>query len=311
MIDLLALRALIAVDDHGTVAAAAAATGYTPSAISQQIKRLERESAVAVLERVGRRVALTEQGRALVDDGRRILSQLEEVESRLHQRSPSPSGLVRVGAFATAVRGLVAPLLADLAESAPGLRVALTEQEPAEAVALVASGQLDLAVVHAWVGVPLHVPATLEVAQVGTDVADILLVAGHPLAGRPWLTPGDLLAEPWISTPTGTICHAWLLTMYAGFPHGPRVACWSAEFATHVALVRAGVGVALVPRLGRGPLPAGVVAVEVRDPVPTRQLQVVHRRTQRADPAVRHLRERVAALAAPVRGPAAWPPSGT
>ncbi len=297
MIDLLALRALVAVDDHGTVAAAADATGYTPSAISQQIKRLERAADVAVLERVGRRVALTEQGRQLVVDGRAIFSQLEEAESRLHQRRGSPYGLVRVGAFPTAVRGILAPLLADLRATSPRLRVALSEREPADAVALVASGQLDLAVVHNWVGVPLHVPATVEAAQVGTDVADILVAAAHRFAGRQWVTPGDLVEEPWISTPVGTICHDWLMTMYAGFAHGPRIAYWTAEFASHVALVEAGAGVALVPRLGRGALPQGVVAVEVRDPVPTRQLQVVSRTTQRTHHAVRHLRERIAELA--------------
>src|SRR4051794_32594771 len=207
MIDLLALRALVAVDDHGTVAAAAEATGYTPSAISQQIKRLEREADVAVLERVGRRVALTEQGRALVEDGRRLFSQLEELESRLHQRRAVPSGLVRVAAFPTAVRGLLAPMLAELAERTPRLQVRLTEREPAEAVTLVASGQLDLAVVHTWDGVPLHVPANVEVAPLGSDVADILLPDDHPLAGRRAVTPADLLDQPWASTHEGTICH--------------------------------------------------------------------------------------------------------
>lgn len=297
MIDLLSLRALVAVDDHGTVAAAAEATGYTPSAISQQIKRLEREADVAVLERVGRRVALTEQGRALVEDGRRLFSQLEEVESRLHQRRDAPSGLVRVAAFPTAVRGLVAPLLADLAVHTPRLQVQLTEREPAEAVTLVASGRLDLAVVHNWVGVPLHVPANVEVAALGTDVADILLAAEHPLARRRSVRPADLLDQPWASTHEGTICHDWLMTMYAGFPRGPQISFWTGEFASQVALVQAGVAVALVPRLGRGPLPDGVVAVGVRDPVPIRQLQAVWRTTQRAHPAVRHLRDRLAELA--------------
>ena len=72
MIDLAALASLRAVDTHGSVVAAADALGYTPSAVSQQVKRLERQAGVPLLERVGRGVMLTGPGRHLVDAGSRL-----------------------------------------------------------------------------------------------------------------------------------------------------------------------------------------------------------------------------------------------
>src|SRR5438128_5498049 len=110
MIDLAALSGLRAVATHGSVVAAAEATGFTPSAVSQQVKRLERQTGVPLLERVGRGVMLTEHGRHLVDAGGRLLADLEEVEAALHRRAGAVTGHLRVTAFSTAMRGLVAPV---------------------------------------------------------------------------------------------------------------------------------------------------------------------------------------------------------
>src|ERR1700678_4609566 len=86
MIDLVALDSLRAVESPGSVVAAADARGFPPSAVSQQIKRLERQTGVPLLERVGRGVMLTRHGRHLVEQGARLLSDLEELQSgRPHQ----------------------------------------------------------------------------------------------------------------------------------------------------------------------------------------------------------------------------------
>jgi DNA-binding transcriptional LysR family regulator len=200
-----------------------------------------------------------------------------------------------VTAFATAVRGLVAPALPRLAASAPDVVVTLDERDPVDAAAAVASGQADVGVVHNWAGVPLHLPPGLDALELGSDTADLLVPAGHRLARRRRVRPADLLDEPWVSTGPGSICHAWFLHMYAGFVRPPRVVCWAGEFASHIRLVQQGVAVALVPRLGRGALPDDVVAVAVVDPVPERSVQAVWRRTQGASPALRHVVDTFAA----------------
>lgn len=289
MIDLEALAALRAVDVHGSVVAAAAATGFTPSAVSQQVKRLERQTGVPLLERVGRGVMLTGHGRHLVDAGGRVLLDLEQVEADLHRRAEQVVGHLRLAAFSTAMRGLVAPVVRELLDTHPDLTVTLVEREPWDTVALVADGRLEVGLVHTWGDVALDLPDHLVRTSVAADVADVVVHAGHRLADREVVTPHDLVVEGWIATPEGTICRQWLSRMYDGTGSRPRIAHESLEFASHLALVAAGLGIALVPRLGRGELPDGLVAVEARDPVPTRDVIAVHRRTMADSPAVRAL----------------------
>jgi DNA-binding transcriptional LysR family regulator len=75
--------------------------------------------------------------------------------------------------------------------------------------------------------------------------------------------------------------------MYDGTGRLPHIAHVSLEFESHVALVQAGLGIALIPRLGRATLPSDVVAVAAHDPVPTREVTVLHRRSMSDSPAVR------------------------
>lgn len=287
MIDLAALSALQAVDTHGSVARASDALGYTPSAVSQQIKRLERQTGVALLERIGRGVMLTEQGRHLVDHGARVLSDLEQLESRLHRGAGTVAGHLRVAAFSTAMRGLIAPVVRDLAATYPQLTLSLTEYEPWDTIELVASGQCELGLVHRWGDMSLAIPDHLEATTLARDVADVIVHRDHPLAGAQRLTPHDLLEEDWIATGEATICRQWLTRMYQGTGRLPRVAHQSMEFDSHLALVRAGLGIALIPRLGRQPLGDDLVAIEACDPVPTRDVLVLHRRSMSDSPAVR------------------------
>jgi DNA-binding transcriptional LysR family regulator len=294
MIDLVALDALRAVGTHGSVVGAADALGYTPSAVSQQVKRLEKQTGVPLLERVGRGVMLTGHGRHLVEQGTRLLADLEELQSGLHRQAATVAGHVRLTAFSTAMRGLVAPALPPVLAAHPDLRVTLTEREPWDTVSLVASGQADLGVAHSWGDLPLPVPDHLARTVIARDLADVIVPCGHPLAGRTVVTPRDLAGEDWVATPEGTICRQWLLRMYDGTGRLPRIAHVSMEFDSHLALVRAGLGIALVPRLGRAPLGPALVAVPVADPEPSREIVALHRASMTDSPAIAAL---LAALA--------------
>src|SRR4051812_5272721 len=195
MIDLAALASLRAVDAHGSVVAAADALGYTPSAVSQQVKRLEKQTGVPLLERVGRGVMLTDDGRHLVEAGARLLADLEQVEAGLHQRSGAVAGDLRVTAFSTAMRGLVAPAVRDLHGAHPDLALTLTEREPWDTIDLVASGQSDLGVVHRWGDVPIAIPEHLTATTVAHDVADVIVRTEHHLARKRRVSPRDLVDE--------------------------------------------------------------------------------------------------------------------
>jgi DNA-binding transcriptional LysR family regulator len=286
MIDLAALSSLRAVDTHGSVVAAADALGFTPSAVSQQVKRLERQTNVALLERVGRGVMLTREGRHLVESAGRLLADLESIESGLHRQAGTVAGHLSVAAFSTAMRGLVAPRVRELKAAHPELSLTLSEREPWDTVDLVSSGQVDVGVAHSWGDVHLVIPEHLVTTHVADDVADVIVPASHPLATRSRVSPRDLVDEGWIATPEGTICREWLSRMYQGTGRQPLIAHVSMEFQSHLALVRAGLGIALVPRLGREALTDGLVVVRAHNPVPSRNIVAVHRRSMEASPAL-------------------------
>src|SRR5689334_3224375 len=131
MIDVAALRALRSVAALGTLARAADELGFTASAVSQQIKRLERQVGAPVLAPAGRGVVLTPAGRAIVDSAPDVFQALERcADAARSVARGAPRGTLRVAAFSTAVRGLLAPAMPRLAARCPQLRVEITEQDP-------------------------------------------------------------------------------------------------------------------------------------------------------------------------------------
>ncbi|MEV6024269.1 LysR family transcriptional regulator [Streptomyces sp. NPDC052036] len=285
MLDLQRLRALHAVSVHGTVGAAAAALGYTPSAVSQQIAKLERETRTTLLEREGRGVRLTDEARQLAATAQTLMAIVERAETELEERRGVPAGRLTVAAFPSAARGLMPGVLADLGRRHPALDARLTEIDPHLSVDLVAKGAVDLAVVHDWDIAPLPAPPRVEQAVIGDDLCDLLVPAGHPFAGRESVRREELGGERWICQPPGRVCHDWLLRTLRAAGHEPEVVHQADENPTLVALVAAGLGVALIPRLGRGPLPPEVVEIAL-DPMPVRRLYALWRAGAARRPAI-------------------------
>jgi DNA-binding transcriptional LysR family regulator len=306
MLDLAAVRSLIAVRDHGSVVGAADALGFTPSAVSQQVKRLERQSGSPMLEHVGRGVILTERGRLLAEQGQQLLADMEELENLALGDGRHPTGEFRMAAFSTACRGLVAPLLTRLAATAPDLTVTVHEIDPRECIGLVERGGADLGIVHDWNTLPLDFGPTLEAVHLFDDTADVLLPADHPLAGAEAIEPSRLAGERWVSTHAGTICDDWLTQMFALHGARPDVRFRDGSFGTHVAMVQERVAVALLPRLGREQLPDSVRAVPLINPTPRRHVYSLWRRASAENHLRRHVQEQLLrSVPGPVAGPAA------
>ncbi|OCC07695.1 HTH-type transcriptional regulator GltC [Streptomyces sp. PTY087I2] len=285
VLDLARLRALHAVFVHGSVAGAATALGYTPSAISQQITKLERETRTTLLERRGRGVALTEEALRLADMAQRLLAIMEQAETELEERRGLPTGRLTIAAFASAARGLLPGVLAELDRDHPALDVRLDEVDPHLSVDLAAKGVVDLAVAHDWDIAPLPAPEGLAQAVIGLDRCDLLVPEGHALAGRDGVRREELARERWICQPPGTVCHDWLVRTLRTAGYEPDIRHRAEENHTQLALVAAGLGIAMMPRLGRGPLPDGVVAARL-DPVPERRLYALWRTEAARRPAI-------------------------
>ncbi|WP_329129232.1 LysR family transcriptional regulator [Streptomyces sp. NBC_01476] len=264
MLSLERLRILHAIDTYGSVSAAADVLGVTTSAVSQQMAKLERETNQTLLAKSGRGVRLTDAGRLLSGHADRILSLVELAHSDLEAHRGAAVGELRAAAFPTAVRGLFPAALTALRRDHPGLRTVVHELEPNESLARLTRGDIDLAVVLDWYNKPLSLPGGLAKAPLLDDVADVALPAGHRLEGRPWIELDELADEEWIAWPDGGFCHEWLLFTLRGKGIEPRISHHAEEHATALALVAAGLGVAVMPRLGRDPMPGGVCITPVR-----------------------------------------------
>lgn len=287
MIDVAALRALRSLAAHGTLARAADELGFTASALSQQVKRLERQVGVPVLAPAGRGVVLTPAGQAVVDSAPEVFAALERcAEAARSVAQGAPRGVLRVVAFSTGIRGLLAPALARLGARCPDLRLHVTEQDPDQALHSVDAGSADLALVHDADGVPAPSPPSLTRRRVHTDVGDVVMTQGHPLArlGAP-LTSADLTGQAWVTSPPGTVCHQWFRRLFAAAPEDPDVRHLVDDFSTQISLVAAGGVIALIPRLARPPLREGLVSRPLLRP-PTREVDAAWRRSADTSPAI-------------------------
>ncbi|QCB49658.1 LysR family transcriptional regulator [Rhodococcus sp. PAMC28707] len=290
MIDVGALRALHVVALVGTIAKAAEELGYTASAVSQQIKRLERQLGVAVMVPAGRTLTLTPAGRMLVATAPDVFQALERcTEAALSVSVGLPHGRLRVVAFSTAVRGLLAPILPALGSRYPDVRINIEEQDPGKALSSVEAGTADLALVHNTDGMPRPLPASMTKQLVHTDVGDVVMRRTHPLAvaAEP-LTSADLIDYAWVTSPRGTLCHEWFRRLFADLPHEPDVRHLIDDFSTQLALVSTHDVLALIPRLARPPLGEDLIFRELHRE-PKRDVYAVWRISADNSPTIRAL----------------------
>lgn len=298
MLDLDRLRALYAVAAYGSVSAAADVLHVTTSAVSQQVAKLERETGQKLLERSGRGVRLTDAAELLVGHAGRILSMVEQAQADLEAHRGAVVGGLLLGAFPAAARGLMPPALLRLRREHPQLRVRLSECDPVESIPLVARGDLDLAIVQDWNNRPLAIPEGLRRGPICVDVADVALPADHRLAGRDVVELTELALDPWISSTPGSICRDWLThTLRAGHSE-PRVDYVVHDHTTQLALVAAGLGASMLPRMGRCDVPSGVWIAPLR-PLLTCRVYAVWREEAARRPGIRAAVEALRAAAPP------------
>jgi DNA-binding transcriptional LysR family regulator len=261
MLDTHRLRLLREFAERGTIVAAAAALGYTPSAVSQQLAALEREAGVALLDRTARTAELTDSGRRLAGHAERILALVEEAEADL--AGPEPSGRVAVTAFATAAVAF-APALARAVRAHAGLTLLLRQAAPGEGLRQVRTGEADIALVDDWSG---RLPGTergmLRFRRLLDDPLVLVVPRAHPAASP--AEPVDLrrlLGEPWMAAPAGEPSRQAVDRLLGGAGGAPA-APWEFEgLATILSLVARGIGIAALPRLV---LAAGERRVAVRE----------------------------------------------
>jgi DNA-binding transcriptional LysR family regulator len=275
MLDVRKLLLLRELSHRGTIAAVADALAYTPSAVSQQLSALEREAGVPLLLRTGRGVTLTPAGAQLAEHTEPVLAGLERASAALAATRTELTGQLRIGAFPTAMRTILPLALVSLGREHPALELTVRELDPSSVADALRTDLLDLALINEYDSVPAEPDAALETLPLLEET--MYLAATEPTRIAACRDASWILASP------DTLCHTMAVRACEATGFTPRARHHADDFATVLALVAAGQGVALVPELGAVDPPAGVVltALESR-----RRTLIAYRRGMGAHPAV-------------------------
>ncbi|WP_242907751.1 LysR family transcriptional regulator [Actinomadura terrae] len=257
MLDVRRLRILQHLAAYGTVAATAEALHLTPPAVSQHLAALQKEAGMPVVEKQGRTLRLTPAGELLVAHAEIILAELAAAESGLAALQTGRHGIVRITAFPSAARTLIAPLWQRLADTDtdadPALSLRLSVQEPDQALDDLRKRSTDLAVVHSYTVLPRNFPAACEQSVL---MEEPVLLALHPRqAGALGLAagqPADLSRTarlPWLTPGPETSCYEMIQRACGAAGFVPDIRTRSSDFSVLTALVAAGAGAALIPRM--------------------------------------------------------------
>lgn len=280
--DLRQLRYLVALAEELNFTRAAASEHIAQPALSQQIRRLEDELGLALVERTTRHVALTEAGGLLVVRARRILAELEAAKTEMEAVRGIDTGHVQIGAMHTMGPVDLSLALAMFHERHPHVGLTVLEASSEEMAEMLRIDELDLAFLSVTERIESH---GLGLHQLVSEELVVLLPAGHRLAERSTVRMADLLGEPFISFRPGARLRELLFAAAheAGFE--PQVKLESNESRRVRRLVSRGLGVAILPRsdaIGPG---AEVVVATLTEPSLRRDITLAWREGRRHPPA--------------------------
>jgi len=287
LLDVRRLRVLRELAARGTIAATAEALSFTPPAISQQLATLEREVGVALLERDGRSVRLTDAARTLVAHTETVLAQLEVAEADLAGLAGVVAGRLRVAAFQTAAKTFVATTVAALRRDHPALQLAVDDLEPADSLAALRLAELDLAVVHEYPFAPRTRHPGLVFTSLAEDPLHVAVPASDPLAQQRAIRLDDLSTSTWIAGHEGTACHDIVIRAGRAAGFEPAIAGHTNDFTLVYELVAAGLGVSLIPGIAAEPDRPGVRTLPLVAPALTRHIFAAVRAGSESRPSVR------------------------
>jgi DNA-binding transcriptional LysR family regulator len=304
MLDVRRMRVLREVAERGSIAGAAQALAFTPSAVSQQIATLEREAGVALVERGPRSIRLTAAGRALVEHTEGILASLDAAEADIQAIAGVRGGMLRLASFPTAYATIMPAAIGEFRRRHPGVELTLTEADPLLSIARLKSGEIDLALLYEYDYVPLPDDEAVSREPLLDDPIRILLPRGHREARRRAVPLDALAAERWITSTARSSCHEFVARSCRASGFEADIGFESDDHGVWQGLVAAGVGVALAPDLALENLHPGVEARPVALHPLKRRVYTAYRSGGRS-PAIEAmldvLRETVAAREAPER----------
>lgn len=245
--DIRRLELLRELAERGSVTAVAKATHRTASAVSQQLKILEREAGVPLTERSGRGIALTSAGRALARTATDVATAIERAEALWEDFRSAPQGEVTLVIFPTGGQMLL-PGLLDRIDRMPGLTLHAGDLDSHIADIADLTADFDIVVADSPSLLPSWAERGLAVVPLMREPLDIALPEGHVLGNKRSLSPADLADQTWIGTPLGLPFDRILRGIEAANGTPARVAQRFADNGVVESLVAGGHGIAILPR---------------------------------------------------------------
>lgn len=282
--------------DHGTVAAVAQVLSMTPSAVSQQLKILQREAGVTLIEPDGRRVRLTDAGQVLVGHADAVLAALDRARAEMDAYRSTPRGTVSVSFFPSGAAMLLAPLIIRAAER--GVHVLGRDIDVPASRAPAQLADFDVVVVHRDEHDASPWGPRFESTELLREPLDVVLPPGHHLAGRDQVRLTELADEPWIGVEGGLMVDDVLNSIAILSGVRPRITQRINDFRVVEELVHAGAGVALMPRYVR--LARELVRLPITDISMARRVEAITRTGTSTRPAVAAVLEELRTIAADI-----------
>lgn len=281
MLDITRLRLLRAVVATGSIRTTATQLGYTPSAVSQQLAALQRETGLRLIERVGRGICPTAAGHTLAAEAESLFETLTRIDGVVSDLRAGRMGSLSIGYFGSAGTTWLPPVVAALRTEFPDLRLDLRITE----FDLGGPGpDIDIFVEHAH---PDHA-AGREVRRLIADPYLAVVPKDDPLADRVEVPLAELAGSRWVDNDIKKgPCREVLLNACAEAGFSPEFAVETHDYRTAISFVATGIGITVLPRLGIGTLPDGLVTVPVVAPTPVRHIGVAVRPAVAQHPAAR------------------------
>jgi DNA-binding transcriptional LysR family regulator len=300
------LRYLVALAQELNFTRAAAAEHIAQPALSQQIRRLEEELGIALVERTTRRVSLTEAGQLLVVRARRILAELDSARSEMEGLRGIDRGHVTIGAIHTMGPIDLSLVLAEFHGRYPQVALSVREHTSEECAELLLIDEVDLAFLSVTERVESH---ELGLHQLISEELMVLMPSEHPLAGRDEVRMAELAHEQFISFRVGARLRELLFSAGRDAQFEPRVTLESNESYRIRTFVSRGLGVAILPQsdaVGQG---ADVAIARLVAPALRRDITLAWRAGRRHSPAAHAFMELAREMftdhgVAPARDPA-------
>ena len=284
--DVRRLELLRELAERGTITAVAAATNRTSSAVSQQLKVLEREAGIALTERRGRGVVLTGAGRMLAQTATDVAVALERADAVWEDFKQAPRGDVTLTTFPSGGQMLLPGVLTAIA-GVPGLTLNCTDQDPLQPDFADLTPDFDIVLADSPGSLPSWRERGLTVVPLMTEPLDVALPAGHPLAEKKTLSPRDLVDETWVGAPIGFFYDRVLRQIEAANGVSARVSHRFLDNGIVETIVAAGHGIAILPRYTTRDHENGLVTRPLTGVRPLRQISALLRPDRAERPSVR------------------------